>query len=142
MNKPPKTLSKMVMGIAATCCFTTEVVACGPSFGPVGTAILIGVLALAVLVPTVLAAAGTIAAFRIHGAGLTLRDISILTAAVLCELGAIRLVGAGSFVGMMALGVGALQLALVAMTALNGPDRGPLPGRVTVLSTQALGLNF
>lgn len=44
MNNMPKEVSKAVMAIAALVCSAAPAAACGPNFGPVGTALLIAAL--------------------------------------------------------------------------------------------------
>jgi hypothetical protein len=139
MNNLPKKVSKGAMTLAMTCGFALPASACGPSFGPVGTAILLGVVALAAAVPVAVTVAGLVSGFRARRDGLSLGKGLVGASALLCELGVARVAGPGSLVGALAVGAGALQLALFVMAAVHGPDMGPLPGRITVLSKQVLG---
>lgn len=138
MNNFPKTVSKLAMLFGALTCVVPEAAACGPS-GPGEYALLLALIAAIVLVPALLSAAGVAAAVRVRRSGLSLGRGLVGTAALLCELGVARAAGPGSLLGLMAVGVGALQIALFAMAAYHGPDEAPLRGRITVLSDQALG---
>lgn len=134
----PRTLSKTVMGIAATCCVAEPALACGPS-GPVEVALLLGILALAAALPVALASAGLVSAFRARRDGFSFGKGFVGLVALACEAGVVRLAGTGNLVGLLAAGAGAVQVALFVMAAVNGPSQAPLPGRLTILSQQALG---
>ena len=135
----PRNLSKTAMMAAVSCSLAEPVSACGPSFGPVGTTLFFGVLALVAAAPTALALAGVVSAVRARRDGLNLGRGIMVALALVCESALARLAGPSSLIGVLAIGLGALQAAFLLMAAVNGPAEAPLQGRLTVLSDQALG---
>ena len=134
-----KTLSKAVMVFCLVAVPCVEPAwACGPS-GPVGMAFILGLAGLLIGTPALLSSAGTVAAFRARRHGLSLGKVLLGILALACEAGVAALTGLESLVGTLALGLGALQLALFAMAAVYGPVAA-LPGKLTILSEQALAL--
>lgn len=138
MNNSPRAVSKTVMALATLLCIAAPADACGMSIGTGGWVLIVGLLGLALAGPATLAAAGLVSAVRARRTGLTALRASVGALAVLCELGVARVAGPTSLLGVLAVGVGALQLALFALAAVNGPDTAPLGGRLTVL--RPLGL--
>lgn len=142
MNKLPKNVSKVVMGFATSCVLATPCMACGPSLGSAGIALLFGAIALVALVPLSIASAGMVAAVRARRDGLSWGKGFVGLCAVAVEAGIARFLGPESLVGALSVGLGGLQVALFALALANGRGVSPLPGRVTILSAQALGLNL
>ncbi|TBR18950.1 hypothetical protein EPO15_14740 [bacterium] len=140
MNNLTPTVSKTVMTLMAACCLAAPANACGPSLGTGGVAVLLGVLGIAIAGPSLLVVAGLVSGVRARRTGLSLSRGSVGGLALLFEFGLAALAGPSSLVGVLSTGVGALQLSLLTMAAVHGPAYGPLPGRITVLSDQALGL--
>ena len=135
----PGTLSKVVMGFMASCVLVDPCMACSPSLGSGGVALLLGILALLAAVPLSIATAGMIAAVRARREGFSLGKGFVGLGAVAVEAGIARVLGPESLVGILSVGFACIQVALFAMTLVNGRWDSPLPGRVTVLSRQALG---
>lgn len=138
MNNMPASLSKTAMMAVVLSMLTEPAMACAPSLGPTGVALVLGLLALIVLVPFALVMAGSISAVRTRRDGLSFSRSLVVSLAFVCEMGIARLAGLGSGIGVLAIGLGTLQVAFLGMAAVNGPTEAPLPGRVTVLSEQAL----
>lgn len=140
MKNMPKNLNSAVAGLTAAVLLASPASACMPSFGPGEVAVILGALALAAAVPLLLMSAGLVAAVRARRSGLTFGRGVVGLSALAFEGGVAKMLGAGSLPGILLGGLGALQVALFVMAFVHGPEARPLPGRVTVLSEQALGL--